>query len=140
MNPYLKLALDYIESHDLNALPNGRHEIDGTNVFVNIVDSELRTPAQAKFEVHNRYIDIQIPLSAAESFGLKPRTACTSPVGEFNDEKDCLLFTDPIVADEVCTIETRQPGEMIIFNPEDAHAPLIGEGSIHKAIFKVRVV
>ena len=29
-------------------------------------------------------------------------------------------------------------GEVITFEPDTAHAPLIGEGTIHKAIFKVR--
>ena len=34
---------------------------------------------------------------------------------------------------------TVAQGEMITFEPEQAHAPLIGEGTIHKAIFKVKV-
>ena len=52
-----------------------------------------------------------------------------------NTEKDILKFEDPIIE----TI-TAQPGEPVTFAPETAHAPLIGEGPIHKAIFKVKVI
>ena len=133
-NPYYQRALEYIQQNDLNALPNGLHTIDGDNLWVNIVDSELRSSSEAKFEAHNQYIDIQIPLSAPESYGVKSRSECQQPIGEFNEADDYILFED-----EITTIETRQPDDMIVFTPDDAHAPLIGEGPIHKAIFKVKV-
>lgn len=133
-NPYYQRALEYIQQNDLNALPKGRHTIDGDNLWVNIVDSVLRPQSEAKFEAHNQYIDIQIPLSAPESYGVKSRNECKQPIGEFNEADDYILFEDEITA-----IETRQPGEMIVFTPDDAHAPLIGDGPIHKAIFKVIV-
>ena len=34
---------------------------------------------------------------------------------------------------------TVEVGQAITFDPDTAHAPLIGEGTIHKAIFKVKV-
>jgi beta-galactosidase beta subunit len=33
-----------------------------------------------------------------------------------------------------------QPGEFVIFSPEDGHAPLIGEGATKKIILKVAVL
>ena len=33
---------------------------------------------------------------------------------------------------------TLSPGEFVIFFPEDAHAPCIGEGVIRKMVAKVR--
>ncbi|MDE6872272.1 MAG: YhcH/YjgK/YiaL family protein [Bacteroidales bacterium] len=134
-NPYYAKAVEYIRSTDLDALEPGKHLIDGENLFVNIVDSQMKTPQQARLEVHDRYIDIQIPLSKAETYGVKPRVACTEPDGEFNMEKDILFYRDPV--EETVT---AQPGEAVTFAPETAHAPLIGEGTIRKAIFKVLVV
>ena len=64
---------------------------------------------------------------------MKNRSECQQPIGEFNEADDYIFFEDEIIA-----IENRQPGEMIAFTPDDAHAPLISEGPIHKAIFKVR--
>ncbi len=134
-NPNYVAAMEYIRTHDLNALENGKHFLDGDNLFVNIVDSQLKSKEDARFEVHDRYIDIQVPLDKAETFGVKPRMACTMPIGEMNVEKDVLKFEDPI--EETVT---AAPGEPIAFAPDTAHAPLIGEGPIHKAIFKVKVV
>lgn len=132
-NPHYDKALDFIKTNDLNSLANGKHIIDGGNLWVNIVDAELREAKDAKFEAHNKYIDIQVPLSASEQFGVKPRKDCKQPIGEFNDTDDYILFED-----EIETIETVKAGEMIVFTPDTAHAPLIGKGKIHKAIFKVK--
>ena len=133
-NKNYQAALEYIKDTDLAALENGKHIIDGDNLFVNIVDSAMKTPEQARLEVHDKYIDIQIPLSKGESFGVKPRSECREADGEFNTEKDILFFKDK----DWETVSVAA-GEMITFGPETAHAPLIGEGTIHKAIFKVKV-
>ncbi len=133
-NPNYIKALEYIKNTDLNALEAGKHFIDGDNLFVNINDSALKTPEQARLEVHDKYIDIQIPLSKDECFGVKPRSECREPEGEFNAEKDILFYKDK----DWKTVSVKA-GEMIVFEPDTAHAPLIGEGTIHKAIFKVKV-
>ena len=133
-NKYYLAALEYIENTDLSELENGKHLIDGDNLFVNIVDSQMKTPEQARLEVHDKYIDIQVPLSGEERFGVKPRKDCTEPDGEFNAEKDILFYKD-----KDWTTVTVKVGEAITFDPDTAHAPLIGEGTIHKAIFKVKV-
>lgn len=134
-NPYYAQALKFIEENDLNTLPTGKHVLDGDNLWVNIVDSNLKTPEQARLEAHDQYIDIQVPLSKAETFGVMPRQMCQKPVGEMDTVKDIIFFEDPV--GPTVTIEA---GKMITFGPETAHAPLIGEGTIHKAIFKVKVV
>lgn len=133
-NPNYAKALEYIKTTDLNSLEPGKHMIDGDNLFVNIVDSQMKTPEQARLEVHDKYIDIQVPLSKSETFGIKPRSECKEPDGEFNSEKDILFFKDKDW--ENVTVE---PGKAITFDTDTAHAPLIGEGTVHKAIFKVKV-
>ena len=133
-NKNYRRALEYIARTDLNALENGRHDIDGDNLFVNIVDSNLKTPQEARLKVHNAYIDIQVPLSKAESYGVKPRSEAAGPEGEFNSVKDIQFFSDKDW--QTITVDCGQP---ITFDPDTAHAPLIGEGTIHKAIFKVKV-
>ena len=133
-NKYYQQALQYIADTDLSELENGKHLLDGDNLFVNFVDSQMKTPEQARLEVHDKYIDIQVPLSKDESFGVKPRKECVEPDGEFNTEKDILFYKD-----KDWTTVTVKVGEAITFDPDTAHAPLIGEGTIHKVIFKVKV-
>lgn len=134
-NPFYAMAMEWMMDNDLNTLENGKHVIDGDNLWVNIVDSRMKTPDEAKLEVHDKYIDIQIPLSGPESFGIKARSACTQPIGEMDTVRDILFFEDDF--DEVLEAGI---GQVVTFAPCDAHAPLIGEGTIHKAIFKVKVV
>ena len=134
-NPHYLRAIAFIESQDLRSLATGKHVIDGDNLWVNIVDADLRSAAEAKLEAHNQYIDIQVPLSGPEKYGVKAREECTLPAGPFDESNDIVFFNDPITE-----FKSAAPGEWIVFEPSEAHAPLIGSGKIHKAIFKVKVV
>ena len=134
-NPNVLKALDYIEDHDLSKMKVGTHVIDGDNLWVNIVDTELKPKKAAKLEAHAKYIDVQVPLSGSETFGVKAVAKCTQPVGKMDPEKDILFFDDSVK--ETITVI---PGSPIIFGPDMAHAPLIGKGRIFKAIFKAKMV
>lgn len=133
-NPYYIEAMDFIRTHDLSLLAAGRYAIDGDNLYLNIVDAQMRPSVEARLEVHDRYIDVQVPLSCQETFGIKSRAECTEPDGTMDTEKDIMFFNDVID-----TFVKVRPGEVMVFPPDTAHAPLIGEGHIRKAIFKVRV-
>lgn len=134
-NPFFTKAMEYIKTHDLSTMECRKHIIDGDNLWVTIMDCEMKDQENARLEVHNRYIDIQIPLSCEEQFGVRDRTTCELPDGEFDEGRDILFFDDPY--EKIVTVGT---GELITFTPNDAHAPLIGKGTIHKAVFKVKVV
>jgi len=137
-NPYYIAAVEYAKTHDLKTLSVGKHEIDGKNLWLTIFDAVQKPLSQARYEVHDAYIDLQIPISKAESFGVKPRAACTKPDGQMNIEKDILFFDDEVLASELVTV---QPGEMIAFGPDTAHAPNLGEGGNEiKAVFKIKVI
>jgi len=137
-NPYYLAALEYVKTHDLKSLSVGRHEIDGDKLWLNIFDAVQKPLSQARFEVHDAYIDLQIPLSKAESFGVKPRAACTKPSGEMDPVNDIMFFDDEVKASDLVTV---QPGEMIVFEPDTAHAPNLGDGGNEiKAVFKIKVI
>jgi len=133
-NPYYAKAMEFIKKTDLNSLEPGKHILDGENLFVNIVDGKMRTPQEARLEVHDRYIDIQVPLSKRETYGVKPRSECLEPDGGYDAANDIMFYKDP-VTDTI----SADPGEIVTFAPDTAHAPLIGEGTVRKAIFKVLV-
>lgn len=131
-NPYMDEAMRFLEQNDLKALPTGKHVINEGKVWVNIVEANLRPVEDALLEVHDRFIDIHVPFSCGESYGVRKRSSCSLPKGEIDTEEDILFFDD-----EFEEIITKGPGEITIFGPDTAHAPLIGEGKIRKAIFKV---
>lgn len=133
VNPLFPKVVEFIQQHDLNALEPGKYEIEGKDLFVNIQMAKGRTPEAAVIETHNKMIDIQIPLSDAETFGYSQRDLL--PDAEYNEEKDITKIPD-MAADSYLTC---QPGMMAIFFPQDGHAPCIaGVPEIKKAIFKVK--
>ena len=98
------------------------------------MERELKKKGDAKLEVHNEYIDIQVLVSGREeSFGWSDRKALKEPVGEFDAQKDIQFFDD-----EPQTYYTLRPGQFTVLFPEDGHAPMVGEGTVRKIIVKVR--
>ena len=135
LNSRFAKVVEYIKSNDWKSLPEGKYEILGKEIIININERSLKTKEQASLEVHDKYIDIQVLISGAdESFGWSERKACSSPRGEMDTEKDLLFFDDK---PQMYFSLTKD--QMAIFFPEDAHAPLVGDGEVKKAIFKVLV-
>lgn len=133
-NPLFKKAFEYIKTLDFSRLEVGKTILDGDNLFVSVSDSTLKSKDKAKLEVHNSYIDIQLPISKEETFGWSSRTNLKSEAAPFNNEKDIQFFNDS--PDSYITIK---PGDFLIFYPQDAHAPCIGEGNILKIIVKIKI-
>lgn len=133
LNPLLVDVVEFIKNNDLINLENGKHLIKDSDLFVNIQDAKGKTKEEAKLETHKRMIDIQIPLSTAETFGYTP--LCDLPDAEYNDVKDVTKYDGPAE-----TYITCKPGEFAMFFPQDGHMPCISDAEvIRKAIFKVRV-
>lgn len=133
VNPLFAKVVEFLQQNDLDKLEAGKHEIVGKDLFVNIQMAKGKTPDEAVIETHDKMIDIQIPLSAAETFGYTQRDQL--PQAEYNAEKDITKIPN-LAADSYVTC---QPGMMAIFFPQDGHAPCIaGVSEIKKAIFKVK--
>jgi len=133
VNPLFPKVVEFLQQHDLATMEPGKYEIEGKDLFVNITMAKGRTPDAAVIETHDRMIDIQIPVTAAETFGYTQRDQL--PRAEYNAEKDITKIPD-LAADSYVTC---QPGMMAIFFPQDGHAPCIaGVGELKKAIFKVK--
>ena len=135
VHPRMKRAFELLTATDWNSLEPGIHELEGRDIYVNLMERDLKTKENAKLEVHNDYIDIQLLLSGAgETFGWSERKDLKQPQGPFNPEKDIQLFDD-----EPQTYYTMRPGQFSVLFPEDGHAPMVGEGKVRKAIVKVRL-
>ena len=133
LNPLFEDVLAFIANNDLDQLSEGKHEIKGDDLFVNIAVAKGKTKEDAVLETHDEMIDIQIPLSGNETYGYTPRRYL--PEGEYNKAKDITKLPDTPADDYV----TCRPGMFAIFFPQDGHAPCISEEEgIRKAIFKVR--
>lgn len=133
LNPLFSTVVKYIKENDIFAQENGVVTFDGKDLFVNYTVAKGKTADEARIETHNCMIDIQIPLSCPETMGYTPRQ--NLPEAEYNEEKDIAFYQGR--AEKYITIN---PGEFVIFFPEDGHAPCVSENpEIRKAIFKVKV-
>ncbi len=128
----LQEAFEYIRLVDYATLPEGRHEIDGQKVYLIIERAAGRGAGGARLEAHRRYIDVQIPLNAPETMGWRAKGACRQVAQEYDEKTDVEFFADP-----PASWLTVEPGCLVIFFPDDAHAPLACEGTIHKAVIKI---
>lgn len=136
LHPSFKSVFDYIKQNDLSKVPTGRITLDADNIFINIDDAKLRTQSEQVLEIHRQYIDIHIPLSGEEIVGWTPLDDLEVPSNEpFDVKRDFALY-----AQKASTYFTVKPGQFYIMFPEDAHAPIIGNGTLRKLIAKVRVV
>ncbi|MDR1226409.1 MAG: YhcH/YjgK/YiaL family protein [Prevotellaceae bacterium] len=133
LNPHFEKAFNFLARQDLKNIAEGKYEIDGANVFATVMVREGLAPEAAKFEAHDSYVDIQLVLDGKEGFGWSRRADCKNVKDAYNADKDIIFF-----ADKPDTYVETKPGQMAIFFPEDAHAPLVGSGQIKKMVVKVR--
>lgn len=135
VHPLFAQALEYISKTDLDAIEVGKYDIsEGLKAIVSNKNGMTAEESTAKFECHNKNIDIQICINGHETLGWKPRASCKSERDPYNDEKDVLFYTD--APDMFFQLTNNQ---FAIFFPEDVHAPMIGEGEIKKMVIKVKI-
>ena len=136
-DPRLEKAFAFLNSANLQGLEVGRYEIDGKDVFAFVQEAKLMPQEEMKIEGHRKYIDIQVPISGAERFGVGRLTDENYRQGEFSVEKDVGFYRQPM------KFVTVQPGEFAMFRPPfGAHGPCLqvkGAATIKKLVIKVRV-
>jgi YhcH/YjgK/YiaL family protein len=135
-HPLFPAAFDYISKTDLVSLQPGKYEIDGDKLRAIVSEKKGMSAEEsvAKFECHNKHIDIQLCIKGNEQIGWKPREKCRNENGGYNAEKDVQLYQET-----PDTYFGLTDGQFAIFFPEDVHAPMIGTGEIRKLVIKVKL-
>ena len=134
----LDTAIDYLQTHDLSSLEEGKYPVDGDNVYFMIQEKDTRVRADAKWEAHHNYMDIQCMLDGVELLGWQDIKALkeTAP---YNPAKDIVFYSD----DGSSSFVKSTAGCFAVFFPTDAHMPLCAadEKPIHvrKVVVKVKV-
>ena len=132
----LDTAIDYLTAyhvaHELAELPLGRTEVDGDNVFINVMDARL-SPDSTRLEYHRAYADLQLDLTGGEGWGYTNLPG--QPDGEF--EGDIGFCTSP----DAVTGSLGQ-GRFVLFFPGELHKPGVarpGCTQVRKAVIKIRM-
>lgn len=136
VHPLFAKAFEYIKSLNLEAIETGKYEIEGDKLKAAVSDKPGMTAEEsaAKFECHDKHIDVQLCINGKEQIGWKPRHDCIQQKGEYNPEKDVVFYND--APDMYFELTNNQ---FAIFFPEDVHAPMIGKDNIKKMVIKLKI-
>ena len=135
IHPLFEKAFAFIKETDTHKEPDGKKDIsEGLKAIFSNAPGKSAEASLAKFECHDKNIDIQLCINGIETIEWKPREKCVSPKGEYDEAKDVSFFND---APDMSFQLTN--GQFAIFFPEDVHAPMIGDGLIKKLVIKVKI-
>jgi biofilm protein TabA len=134
LHPLFAQAFDFLSTAELSTLAPGRISLVGDRLFVSIDHVDGRGRQHARLEAHRRYIDIQVTIAGTEHIGWRSLADCRTPDGPFAPDRDVGFFSD--APDTWLVVPEKH---FVIFFPDDAHAPLAGEGPLKKAVVKVAI-
>lgn len=123
----------WLATHDLLAIPAGRHEIEGTDLVVSVEDSENRPLEKQNSESHYHHIDFQYVVSGVERFGVLDHYTST-PNCKYDARKDVIHYN--YKADRTRFYDSK-PDEFFIFFPRDWHIAKINNPGNDQ---KIRVI
>jgi YhcH/YjgK/YiaL family protein len=130
-------AFTFLKSNDLKSIEVKRHDIDGDNLYAPVSEYITKSPENAMYESHRKYIDIQYVISGKELIGIAPASKLKEVLTPYDALKDVELMT----VEEGVT-HNADPGRFFIFFPEDLHCPglMDGENSpVRKVVVKVKI-
>ena len=126
LHPNLDTAIDYLLTHDLSALPNGRTEVDGDEVFINVMDAALHPDAGYHPEYHKLYADLQIDITGGEGWGYTNEPG--EEVGKYT--VDCGFQDSASVVSGALG-----EGRFVLFFPTELHKPgLVQDGCANASV------
>lgn len=135
----VRRVMDYCREHDLAAMENGQHKIDGEDFFVNIFTYSTQPSADRIWEAHREYIDVHTVIEGSELVSQSFIGDCDC--GEYHPEQDYLEVahnSNPQTQFTLCH------GYFAVFYPQDAHQTGVRDVEVpsqpvRKAVFKVRI-
>ena len=109
---------DYLNTLDLNALENGRHDIND-QIYMNVMEPETAEPSSKKAELHHEYLDVQVLIRGTENIEVGTNYPDLSKYESYNEADDYQLCAD---IDDKFTI-TMKPKMFAVFYPYEPHKP-----------------
>ena len=70
LNPLFAQAIEFLKSHDLQAMEIGKTELKGKDLLVNIAQTKPKTKEEAKLETHNEFMIFKFHCREQKSWGI----------------------------------------------------------------------
>lgn len=133
----IQTALEYLKANDFTTMETGVYEIQGKDIYAQVMDAQTAPAATKRPEVHEKYIDVQFLASGKERLGFTFDTG-SYEVDERLGDKDLIFYKSVENEGYIDAV----PGCYSIFFPEDVHRPAVAAGepmTIRKVVVKVSV-
>lgn len=134
----LKTAVAHLRDTDFSKLPAGNYDLQGKDIYVQVIDLTTKTVDQTRPEVHREYLDVQYLVSGREKIGVVPDTGRNAVAEDLLGERDLLFYAGA----ENETYLNMTPGCFAVFFPADVHRPACAAlmpQPIRKVVVKVRL-
>ena len=115
----------------------GHYQLEGEDIYVNVEEGATRPAAERRFEMHRRYIDIQIVLEGRERMDFALQEPQDPPSEDHLEEKDIAFYPEPKAVKSLCL----EAGGFAVFLPGELHAPNLAAEAPErhrKAVIKIR--
>ena len=137
LSPNFAAAIRFLNETELAGLPVGRQVIAGDAVYANVMRYDTKPPAEARWESHRRYADIQVIVEGEERIGVRDTDELVV-AKEYDDAADNIFYAPA----EAKTMLTLKAGDVTVFLPHDGHWPSMhadGLSKVFKVVVKVAV-
>lgn len=116
----------------------GRYQLANDD-YVNINSYFTIKQSDAKYEKHNKYIDIQLLIKGKEKIYYKDSKSMLNISIPYDGEKDFALYSDNVEGEYI----ELDGSNFVVLYPHEAHAPQVCAGvtneQVLKAVVKIKV-
>lgn len=131
----IQRIVKYISSTEMEKLPLGMHEIDGDNLYVNVIEYVTKNEEDCIWEAHKAYLDLHFIISGKEI--IKINATSDMEYITYIEEQDYVKMEGSAYT----SIEMKE-GSIMLLYPEDAHKTAVkvqDYKKIKKAVFKILI-
>lgn len=129
-------VLQYLKYKDFINMEPGVYEIEGNDLYAQVMDANTDIVSNKRPEVHKKYIDVQYSPEGGEILGFAIDTGSNVVDEDLLETNDIKFYKE---AENEIFINTK-PGDFLVFFPWDVHRPACIEGKprqIRKVVVKV---
>ena len=129
----LDTCIEWIMENGLDDLPLGRTDIQGDDIYVNVMECPAAEDSAVDFETHSKYMDLQIVLEGSQLFQVALEDI--DETRPYDEEKDYALYKGTPSCAGVL-----DPERFAVFMVEEAHKGNIRTADCEKsikAVFKI---
>ncbi|MBI9018919.1 MAG: YhcH/YjgK/YiaL family protein [Phycisphaerae bacterium] len=131
-------AIQFVLNFD-KTQPDGKYEIEGDDIFANVMTVTTTDASEKDFEAHQDHLDVQMLIEGCERHDIVLLDSEEMELTqEYDPDKDVLFVAEP---DHFSTL-IMKPGMFAVYGPIDGHRPcgsVEGEMKIRKVCVKIKL-